>query len=154
MNKPTPIKQMYSLKMDFSDKNMEPFKVHTGYQTAEKFFIHRLELGFEANKCFYVASLNGNNEIIAYTKLYSGTDKRVTWVPREILQFALLTNASKIITAHNNTLGIVKPSRDTIKLVQDLESACNLIGIELLNHFIVSGIDFSSLSELGHVTSN
>lgn len=56
--------------------------------------------------------------------------------PREILKTAILSNAQGIIMLHNHPSGTLAPSREDIGVTRRMKEACDIIGIELVDHII------------------
>ena len=71
--------------------------------------------------------------------------------PREVFEPAITHNAAQIIVAHNHPSGDPEPSDEDIAITKRLHSAGELLGIELLDHVIISKDKFVSLKELGHL---
>jgi len=69
--------------------------------------------------------------------------------PREIFKCALLTNTARIILAHNHPSFDVSPSEKDILFTERLLEAGKYIGIELLDHVIVSPTEYYSLRQEG-----
>lgn len=69
--------------------------------------------------------------------------------PREVFESAILHTASSIIVAHNHPSGDVTPSASDRQVTERLVMAGRVLGIEVLDHIIVAGQDFSSLKEAG-----
>ncbi len=59
--------------------------------------------------------------------------------PREILKTAILSNAANIILAHNHPSGNLTPSKEDIAITERMATACEILGIPLLDHIIVGG---------------
>jgi len=68
--------------------------------------------------------------------------------PREVFQPAIEHGAVAVIIAHNHPSGKVQPSLADIELTDQLVAAGKLLGIELIDHIIVTTGRFVSL--LGH----
>ena len=68
-----------------------------------------------------------------------------------LFRVALLTNASRVIIAHNHPSGAVDPSPEDVKATGRLQRAGWLIGIEVVDHVIVSPSrsSFVSMAERG-----
>ena len=64
---------------------------------------------------------------------------------RAIFRAAILTNAHKIIVAHNHPSGDAYPSDEDIRLTRRLVKAGRTIGINILDHIII-GMDEESCS--------
>ena len=70
---------------------------------------------------------------------------------REAVKSALKYNAISIIFAHNHLSGDTKPSEDDKNITQELVNACELMGIRVLDHIIISGNDYFSFANQGYI---
>lgn len=70
--------------------------------------------------------------------------------PREVFQPALLHSAAAVIVAHNHPSGTVEPTADDLDVTAQLRAAGALLGIELLDHLIVTKEHYYSIIEEGH----
>ena len=66
---------------------------------------------------------------------------------REIFKGTILANSSSIIVSHNHVSGNLKPSNEDIKITKALIEAGELLGINVLDHIIVSDTDYLSLKK-------
>ena len=74
-----------------------------------------------------------------------------TWcTPRECLSSQSDITAAQII-AHNHPSGDTEPSEEDLEITKRLCEAGKLLGIELVDHVIVSRSGFTSLKEKGIV---
>lgn len=71
--------------------------------------------------------------------------------PRDILAPALRLPAAALVLVHNHPSGDTTPSREDLEVTRQLVSAAKLLGLELLDHLVVSRTACSSLRELGHL---
>ena len=69
--------------------------------------------------------------------------------PREVFQVAVTRVAASIILAHNHPSGDVTPSKEDIELTRRMVEAGGIMGIDILDHIILSESDFLSLKERG-----
>ncbi len=60
-------------------------------------------------------------------------------------------NASAIILAHNHPSGILVASNEDKKVTENLKKACQLLGIRLLDHLIISSEGMISFSDEGMI---
>lgn len=67
--------------------------------------------------------------------------------PRAVFRPALEYNASAIILAHNHPSGDSRPSQADREVTDQIQSAGELIGIELLDHLIIATDGYYSLSD-------
>ena len=65
--------------------------------------------------------------------------------PREAFSEAIKSNASSVIFVHNHPSGNTEPSQEDIKLTRQLVEAGKLLGIEVLDHIIITTKDFRSI---------
>jgi DNA repair protein RadC len=68
--------------------------------------------------------------------------------PREVLQPAIEHGAVAIILAHNHPSGRVEPTNADIQVTEQLVAAGDIIGIELLDHLIITATRYISIIEL------
>ena len=72
--------------------------------------------------------------------------------PREVFKAAILSNAAAVIFSHNHPSGNPSPSPDDINLTRRLVKAGELLGINVLDHLIVSPDgSFHSMKESGMI---
>ena len=70
--------------------------------------------------------------------------------PRECFKAAILTNAASVLLGHNHPSDDPAPSKDDIELTRRLVKVGDLLGIQVLDHLIVTpGGAFRSLKEAG-----
>lgn len=69
--------------------------------------------------------------------------------PREVFEPAVKHVAAQIIVAHNHPSGSSQPSDEDIEVTKRLASAGKILGIEVLDHVIVTSRNFFSLKENG-----
>ncbi len=109
----------------------------------------RQELGGEQREVFSAVYLDTANKIIEVDRVAVGTVNRAAIHPREVIVSALKHNASRVIFAHNHPAGTMRPSDDDIEITVRLKKACQAVGIDVLDHVIVSADSYFSLAEHG-----
>lgn len=67
--------------------------------------------------------------------------------PREVFAPALEYGAVAVIVAHNHPSGSLEPTRDDLQVTDQLLAAGKALGVELLDHLIVTSDTFVSLIE-------
>jgi len=95
----------------------------------------------------YVLFLNNNNQVISYRCLHTGTTSQTLFDVKLALACALNCLAKKIIIAHNHPSGNLKPSPGDIAVTEQLRSACDLMDIQLIDHMILSAVDYFSFKD-------
>ena len=96
--------------------------------------------------CLY---LNARNQMIHQEVISIGSLSASIVHPRECFLPAIEHTAASMILAHSHPSGNVSPSEDDIELTRRLVKAGDLIGIDVLDHIIISRSDFLSLKEQG-----
>ncbi|MBQ7133709.1 MAG: RadC family protein [Ruminococcus sp.] len=66
---------------------------------------------------------------------------------RKIVDYALRYNAKSAIIAHNHPSGFALPSKGDIEATINIKNALSLIGVALLDHYIVADNDCISLAQ-------
>ncbi len=96
---------------------------------------------------FLLVTLNGGHEIIQIHVITVGTLNRTLIHPREIFSVAMKENAAAIIVSHNHPSGNCNPSQEDIVVTRNLLAVAEIMGIELLDHVIVSRESYFSFVE-------
>lgn len=65
--------------------------------------------------------------------------------PREVFEPAIKLSTASIIIAHNHPSGILEPSKEDKQVTERLKQAGELLGIEVLDHVILSKSGYLSL---------
>lgn len=94
-----------------------------------------------------VIGLNQANRVQGFYKVSSGGATGTIADPRVIFQYALLSNAVKIIIAHNHPSGNLEASQADIDMTKKIKASGDLLEIKLLDHIIVTDEGYLSLSE-------
>lgn len=90
------------------------------------------------NEKMWLFCLDNAARLIGFSELTQGTDSATIFDIKRALQIALMTGASAIAVAHNHPSGSLEPSNEDIGTTRRVNDACNLLGINLLDHLIVS----------------
>ena len=98
---------------------------------------------------FLVITLDGASHIINTRTVFIGTLNQSLVHPREVFADAIADRAAGIIIAHNHPSGTLKPSRADVQITQRLKEVSKLVGIELLDHVILSKHGYYSFSDEG-----
>ena len=69
--------------------------------------------------------------------------------PADILKAAILSNALGLVLIHNHPSGELEPSPEDIEFTRAVHQACELVGIDLYDHLIVTDDGFTSFRERG-----
>lgn len=96
---------------------------------------------------FFVCSLDTRNYLIAVDEISVGTLTSSLVHPREAFETAIKRHAAHIIIAHNHPSGETDPSDDDLKITKRLVDAGRIMGIEVLDHLIVTTSSYLSFKE-------
>ncbi|MCB4780967.1 MAG: DNA repair protein RadC [Sulfurovum sp.] len=98
---------------------------------------------------FLSITLDGASHIINTRTVFIGTLNQSMVHPREVFANAIADRAAGIIIAHNHPSGTLRPSRADIRITERLKEVAKLVGIELLDHVILSQEGYYSFSDEG-----
>ena len=105
------------------------------------------ELGDKIQDHLVALYLNTKNQIIHQQTIFIGSATRSIAEPREILHYAIKHMATSVILVHNHPSGAVSPSSNDNHVTKLVKEACELMGLVLLDHLIVSHSDYFSYRE-------
>lgn len=120
-------------------------------KTARDLFQKWKKLGDAKKELFMVFALNTHNEVIKSEVISMGTINLSVVHPREVFKFAIDNLAAGIIVAHNHPAGSLEPSQEDIDVTFRLKQAGLLLGIEVIDHIIITRSGYQSLKEIGLV---
>ncbi len=100
---------------------------------------------------FIVFYLDVRNRLIGKEIVSIGTLNASLVHPREVFEPAVRLLSAQIILSHNHPSGDKEPSDEDIKITKQLIQAGKILGIEILDHVIVSEEGYTSLREQGWV---
>ena len=98
---------------------------------------------------FITITLDGQSKVIEKRIVHIGTLNQSIVHPREVFRPAIQDNAAGVIISHNHPSGTLEASRADIQITQRLKEVSKLVGIELLDHVILSKEGYYSFSEEG-----
>ena len=98
---------------------------------------------------FLTITLDGASHIIQTRTVFIGTLNQSLVHPREVFSDAIADRAAGIIIAHNHPSGTLEPSRADKQITQRLKEVAKLVGIELLDHVILTKEGYYSFSDEG-----
>ncbi len=107
------------------------------------------EYAIKKQEHFLVITLDGASHVIAKRVIHIGTINQSLVHPREVFHSAILDNAVGIIVAHNHPSGTLEASNADISITNRLKDVGKLVGIDLLDHVIISKKGFYSFSDEG-----
>ena len=110
---------------------------------------HRLR---DRNREIFLAILlNGRNQVLDIIELFEGTLTTSAVYPREVIKMILEKDAAAVIFVHNHPSGNPNPSNDDQNITRKLKAACETIDVQLHDHLIIAGNDYTSMADKGMV---
>lgn len=103
----------------------------------------------EKKEVFMAILLNSRYKLIRSITISTGTVDKTIIHPREIFKEAFLASASFIILAHNHPSGDITPSKEDIQITKRLLEVGKIMGVEILDHVIISKNYYFSFKEKG-----
>lgn len=89
--------------------------------------------------------LNNSNEILKIQNIAKGNTNVVSADAKNILSDVIKMQAPKIILVHNHPSGNLEPSKNDIKFTIRIKQACEILGIQLLDHIIIADDGYKSI---------
>ncbi len=96
--------------------------------------------------------LNAGGRVVRSIEIAKGDVNAVYFPIRKIVETAIGSKAVSVILVHNHPGGTLSPSREDLDATESARSALSTVGIRLLDHLIVSGLDYCSLREEGYLS--
>lgn len=127
-------------------ENFPSLKILSSYTIATWL---QLEIGSDTQENLVLFCLDTKSNVNSYSIVHRGTINQSIVHPRDIFQRALLSNATRIIIAHNHPSGNPRPSDADNLVTERIARAGDLMGIDLLDHIIVGSDDYYSYREEG-----
>ena len=100
---------------------------------------------------FWILLMNQNYRLIRKMRISYGGITEVAVDIRIIIREAVLSNATMLAVCHNHPSGNLRPSKMDDELTANLNKACQLMRIKLLDHVIVTDGSYFSYHESGRL---
>jgi len=98
---------------------------------------------------FICITLNGAGEVLDSRTITVGLLNHSLVHPREVFADAITDRAASVICVHNHPSGSLDPSPQDIAVTTQLREAGLLLGIQLIDHIIVTKSGYLSMKEKG-----
>lgn len=106
-------------------------------------------IGSSDREQFVVCCLNTKNQPTDISIVSTGCLDSTVVHPREVFKLAILSNAASIILGHNHPSGVLDPSNEDKNITNRILEVGKTHGIRILDHLIVSDVNFFSFKEAG-----
>lgn len=111
------------------------------------------DLRSQKKEHFVIFFLDARNQEIAREIISVGTLTMSVVHPREVFEQAIARSAAQILLAHNHPSGDPEPSQEDIRVTAQLMDAGKILGIQIVDHVIVSAAGFRSMQACGLLRS-
>ena len=102
----------------------------------------------DADREYFVSvNLDAQGRPISYHVAGIGSVCAVHFAVDGIFKVALLQNAVSVILCHNHPGGTTAPSTEDLEATRTIIDAGKMLGIKVLDHFIITPTDYLSLRE-------
>jgi DNA repair protein RadC len=93
----------------------------------------------EPKEHFYVLALDIRNKVSGWQEVSKGSISASVVDPADIMRFAIMASASRVILVHNHPSGECEPSKEDIDTTGKIVAALKYVGIRVLDHIILDG---------------
>jgi len=133
-------------KRFLKEKSLTKIKITTSKDLVDYFTPYMRDMKKEI---FKAVLLDGKNKIIKDVTISEGTLTKSIVHPREIIKEAVTESAAALVLIHNHPSGEPHPSQDDIDITNRIISACELVGIRILDHVIIGDNNYFSFFNEG-----
>jgi DNA repair protein RadC len=126
--------------------NVRDLTQKTKIKDASDVCVEFSELKNKKQEHFAVVYLDGGNNIIESRVVSIGTLNQSLVHPREVFAPAIELRSASIIVCHNHPSGTLEPSTADLQITKRLKEAGKLLGIELLDHVIITQEGYYSMN--------
>lgn len=128
------------------ENDLPPFTVNNPLTLVKHI---RATIRDKAKEHFKLVLLNTRNKVTGVVSVSVGTLNASLVHPREVFKEAIRRSAASVILVHNHPSNDTEPSEEDLKLTRRMVEAGRILGIDVLDHIIVSQKDFLSLKSRG-----
>nr|WP_316624140.1 JAB domain-containing protein [uncultured Ruminococcus sp.] len=112
-------------------------------------FIRDRFIGLEEQENVLLILIDKKGKLVYSGIISQGDFNSASISIREIVTLAINYAATSAFIAHSHPSGLALPSKEDVLVTRDLKKALKLVGIHLLDHFIVADHECVSLAESG-----
>lgn len=101
------------------------------------------------HEVFRILLLTSRNAVIADKVMFAGSLTESIVSPREIIKEAINQAAASVVFVHNHPSGDPAPSNEDKRVTSHLKQACEMVGVNVLDHIIVANSKYYSFADSG-----
>lgn len=130
----------------------ERIKIPDASKLAEVFYRFYDRDSIELTESAYAIITNNNLCVLGVINIGIGCMDNTVIDVKKALQAALLCNGKAIAICHNHPSGLTKPSKFDDKTTSDAKTMCDVMGMRLIDHIIISSDgDYYSYNDNGRL---
>ena len=122
-------------------------KILNSVERCGKYFLDLLR--HERREILYQVCLDGKGKLIMCKKLSEGNADSAAFSVRQVVETALVSDASIVVLGHNHVSGVALPSESDCVATRRVREALRAVDVQLMDHIIVSDNDFVSMNQSG-----
>ena len=108
---------------------------YTKYDLADYLYGKYIGAG---NEMLYMVLFREDNTMIDCVKISEGSLNFAPVLPRKMLETAISRKAARVLIAHNHPTGSASPSEEDARTTNSLQKMFNDVGIDFIDHVIIS----------------
>lgn len=98
---------------------------------------------------FKILLLTSRNTIISEKTVFEGSLTESMVSAREVIKEAINQSAASIVFVHNHPSGNPAPSEEDKRVTRQLKTACEVVGVHVLDHIIIGQDGYYSFADSG-----
>jgi DNA repair protein RadC len=118
-------------------------------RTAFDIFLYNWSDQIEIQEEFNILLLNQANRVIGFYNVSKGGRASTVVDAKVVFAAALKGNAVSLVLAHNHPSYSLIPSLQDIKLTKKLVAGAKLLDLKILDHLIITPVDYYSFADEG-----
>jgi DNA repair protein RadC len=119
-------------------RNLSPFELS---------LLARRKLSSYAKEHLLVMSMDTRHKVLGIDTVSVGTLDANLVHPRETFLVAIRRHAAAVVIVHNHPSGDLEPSQNDLEVTKRLATAGKILGIDLIDHLIISAQSYLSFRE-------
>jgi len=127
-----------------------PKKILGSLSAAGAFFFELLK--DKQEECLYAICADSKGQVKECRLLSSGSSNIVEVSTRVAIQQIMISGATIIVLAHNHPSGVALASPEDIVATRQLQTTLQPMGVQVLDHFVVSNDDYTSMLQSGYLS--
>ncbi len=133
------------------EKGTDPMQMPSFRNSRDVYEYYRPRFFGLKKERFICVMLDSKNRVFKEAVVSEGTLTSSPVHPREVFRHAIKDAAASVIFIHNHPSGDPSPSRDDIEITRRLVETGRIIGINVLDHLILTDTTYISLMDQGYI---